>query len=929
MPYRDYVNPVVEVAFGYGPYDDPPSGAWVDISSYVHSVRYERGSRTSEFDQFNAGTMTVTLDNSDRRFDPLNLSGPYIQKAYGPVYPNVEASATKVGTSLGLSNPMNMPAGIQPGELLIAVVVQDSTTAMTVPGGENWQQIFQADGPSGAFRYACWAKLAVGADTLTVSGATEDFCCVVSRVAKHSVVSADIASQILGNPAIFGGNSGTSANTSTSSNLGAIPALGIAGEGRARFSYMAYTLFDDDDSTSFSMAGKVQTERTDPGEGVQLTQIAFLESASSIDSVSLQAGWRKIETPPQNTGTFEVTTDNVGVEEWVAFILRIPPALTDVTQLVPDVPIRVQADVGASTVDVWRGVVDAWPVGYSEAGIESVTSVQCTDAFKTLGDRPLGDQARNSLELLGEDSTWFKMDKLVDSLYFPNDFGDEPKLTMTQCKAVEVDPITAIADKSFLFPEIRNGDVRAPGPPVFSGIQFTGQAGIYVPKSGLPFNLVGGSSWTMQIALQALRSVPAGNTWTLWHYHVPPFGNHADEGGAYLFMNGGRVDTLAIYINPGVNQAVITPEYDSTQPGAVPEINILDGNRHLVDIVRNGNTIAIYVDDIQLGAATGLGSAVWSAEQVVGSHHDFLSSKWSGGVATSDVPPTVLGSVIFTQAAARIGREFIFNPQPPVLAGEAIIDILDLIGWPAGLRAIDPGTQLISLPTQLNNESALSILQRIVLTENGRLFVGGDGKITFHDRYRAFSNTLETSVQYTFSDMPGADVGIQDEALNWTLDDSFVYTSAEVTRAGGQTRRISYEESPRRTRKIDGLLFYLDSQSQSLADWIVHRYQSPQPRTESWGVDPQTLTADWLDILNLNIGTRVLLDITPGNQGSSLDLEQIIEQISGEITPEEWSLKFNGVPVDPNNYFLWTTSETSDEEHGWSADGLPPGGFWA
>lgn len=69
-------SPLVEVAFGLGPYDEPLDADWVDITDYVDEVSTSRG-RDSELDAYPAGSMRLTLDNTDRRFDPLNTSGPY------------------------------------------------------------------------------------------------------------------------------------------------------------------------------------------------------------------------------------------------------------------------------------------------------------------------------------------------------------------------------------------------------------------------------------------------------------------------------------------------------------------------------------------------------------------------------------------------------------------------------------------------------------------------------------------------------------------------------------------------------------------------------------------------------------------------------------------------------------------------------------
>jgi hypothetical protein len=46
------------------------AASYVDESAYVRSMSIRRG-RTSQFDQFQAGTLTVELENSSRRFDPI------------------------------------------------------------------------------------------------------------------------------------------------------------------------------------------------------------------------------------------------------------------------------------------------------------------------------------------------------------------------------------------------------------------------------------------------------------------------------------------------------------------------------------------------------------------------------------------------------------------------------------------------------------------------------------------------------------------------------------------------------------------------------------------------------------------------------------------------------------------------------------------
>lgn len=54
----------------------------VDITEFVTGINISRG-RTDQLQQFNAGTVSITLNNSDRRFDPINEDSPYYNTTTG------------------------------------------------------------------------------------------------------------------------------------------------------------------------------------------------------------------------------------------------------------------------------------------------------------------------------------------------------------------------------------------------------------------------------------------------------------------------------------------------------------------------------------------------------------------------------------------------------------------------------------------------------------------------------------------------------------------------------------------------------------------------------------------------------------------------------------------------------------------------------
>lgn len=100
---------VVEVAFEAGAststwlhLDDPTRGklntgtlgpagdVWTNITDYVKSIDgISRGASRVAVPviRYEAGTCTIRLDNSDRRFDPTNLSGPYVVSGQTQVTP--------------------------------------------------------------------------------------------------------------------------------------------------------------------------------------------------------------------------------------------------------------------------------------------------------------------------------------------------------------------------------------------------------------------------------------------------------------------------------------------------------------------------------------------------------------------------------------------------------------------------------------------------------------------------------------------------------------------------------------------------------------------------------------------------------------------------------------------------------------------------
>lgn len=86
-----------EIAFGDDPLTANSAAAWVDVSTYLRGRVWIRRGRNHELGEFEAGRMTLTLANHDRRFDPSNASGPY----YGDIVPMVKIRLSAIWTIAG------------------------------------------------------------------------------------------------------------------------------------------------------------------------------------------------------------------------------------------------------------------------------------------------------------------------------------------------------------------------------------------------------------------------------------------------------------------------------------------------------------------------------------------------------------------------------------------------------------------------------------------------------------------------------------------------------------------------------------------------------------------------------------------------------------------------------------------------------------
>lgn len=190
------------------------------------------------------------------------------------------------------------------------------------------------------------------------------------------------------------------------------------------------------------------------------------------------------------------------------------------------------------------------------------------------------------------------------------------------------------------------------------------------------------------------------------------------------------------------------------------------------------------------------------------------------------------------------------------LSGARINAILDLIGWPAGLRDIDTGTVTLAATTYDGND--LSNMRTVTQAEVGQLWATPSGKIRFRDRYGLYVDTASTTIQGTFGSGPGELRWVDQLGLTYSKEN--LVNLIRASRDGTTFFQSSDEESRSRYGDHSPGDFTLpldnDDDVQGWADYVRARDSVPKliftevtidVRADETNLYPQVLTREFGD----------------------------------------------------------------------------------
>jgi hypothetical protein len=220
---------------------------------------------------------------------------------------------------------------------------------------------------------------------------------------------------------------------------------------------------------------------------------------------------------------------------------------------------------------------------------------------------------------------------------------------------------------------------------------------------------------------------------------------------------------------------------------------------------------------------------------------------------------------------------------------DRINDVLDDIGWVAGLR--DIGTSLARMQaTSFDGDvTALDHILDVAEAEMGVVFMSRDGKVTF--RSRVANSGATPSATFTDTNM---------SELTVAYSDDHIFNDIRVTREDGGTANVINSASitlyGRRVLSKDVMPMSNDPEAWNMARWLVALLAGQRLRIEGLKLEMYNGVAHFEDVLGLELRDYITVTHVPP-AGDTIDQDCAIEGIRHEMTPGQWTVYLDVAPL--------------------------------
>lgn len=240
--------------------------------------------------------------------------------------------------------------------------------------------------------------------------------------------------------------------------------------------------------------------------------------------------------------------------------------------------------------------------------------------------------------------------------------------------------------------------------------------------------------------------------------------------------------------------------------------------------------------------------------------------------------------------------------------GTRMSRLLTLGGFPSGLTDVTATSYGNTSEIDTFGQSALSQLQLIADSEQGRLFCAADGRITLQDRFWWSAGGATTAA--TFNDdgtnLRFASVGA-DRPLREVQNDITVTGTGGITgNAADATSKASYGT---RSASVSTVLAS-QVEVESMATGLLALRKDAKTRLSRIEVKPER-DSSWATVLALDIGDRAVVKYMPARRAGStsqITATVLLERVDWAVSGNEWTLSILGSPVPSYNPFILDSS---------------------
>jgi hypothetical protein len=299
------------------------------------------------------------------------------------------------------------------------------------------------------------------------------------------------------------------------------------------------------------------------------------------------------------------------------------------------------------------------------------------------------------------------------------------------------------------------------------------------------------------------------------------------------------------------------------------------------------NPIEVYADGVRIFSGV---VADWDLEYGISAQANFTTARCVDA---------------FTVLANQNFNEWTPTAQASGARVNAVLDRPEVIYQ--GPRSIDAGNSTLGAYTITAGTNVLNYLQLITASEQGYLFIGGDGTLNFKGRASALNPT--PSIQFTDDGS-----GVSYQSLTNQYGDELLYNYVQTQSPAGGVQTTFNANSvalyqSQQYSKLD-LLNSTTAEVAALGNYVLGRYMNPQVRFTGVQVQLAALNSDdQMSVLQTDLTdiVSVLKSFTAGTP-SSVTQTLITSGVEHQITPASHVVRFTFESTDGNAYLTLDNS---------------------